>query len=452
MTQVAGLLAVALLVAASAYFVAMEFAFTAASRNKLDAAEQAGDAKAAAAVRVLQRLSFTLSGAQLGITVAALVTGFIARPVFAAAVEPVLGLLGVAEDNRAAISLTVGFVVSTVALMVLGELAPKNLAIAIPEAVARSLGRTTLMFLRLGGPVISLFDGAANRLLGLFGIKPVQESRGVMTAEDLERVISNSGTSGHLTEYEAGLLGRALDFGSLTAADVMIPRPAVVTVTEDADYDALRAVLRRTGHSRLPVTRGPEETVVGLVSVKDLLSRSVDERSALTAASLARDVLRVPESAPLGDVVAQLRRARTQFSVVVDEFGTDAGIVTLEDVVEELVGEVRDEYDPVQEAAHNVQMGEEVAVPGGWRLHEVAREVGVRLPDGDYDTLAGLVIAHLGRLGAVGDEVLVPVVLEHPGEDEPPGHPVARLRVEAVDTGQAVTHIALTLEPAGSPS
>lgn len=448
MSEAAGLLVVALLVAASAYFVAMEFSFTAASRNRLVAAELEGDAKAAAAVRVLRRLSFTLSGAQLGITVAALVTGFIARPVFAAVVEPLLDVLGVPEGNQSAISLTVGFIVSTVALMVLGELAPKNLAIAIPETVARALARSTLLFLRVGGPLIRLFDGAANRLLGLVGITPIQESHGVMTAEDLERVISSSGTSGHLTAYEAGLLGRALDFGNLTAADVMVPRPSVVTVTEEADYAALRVVLRSTGHSRLPVTRGPEETVVGLVSVKDLLSRPAAERASLTASSLACDVLRVPESAPLGEVVAQLRRARTQFSVVVDEFGSDAGILTLEDVVEELVGEVRDEHAPVAESATDAVLGQEVVLPGSWRLHEVAREVGVRLPDGDYETLAGLVIAHLGRLGALGDEVVVPVVLENPSEDRPAEHPVARLRVEAVDDSQTLSRIALTLETA----
>lgn len=445
-TEVAGLLAVAVLVFASAYFVAMEFSFTAASRNRLVAAELAGDAKAASAVKVLRRLSFALSGAQLGITVAALVTGFIARPVFAAVFEPLLNVLGVPAERQGAISLSIGFAVSTVALMVLGELAPKNLAIAIPETVARALAGSTLFFLRLGGPLIRLFDGAANRLLALVGITPIQESHGVMTAEDLERVIASSGTTGHLSESEAGLLGRALDFGNLTAADVMVPRPSVVTVTEDADYDALRVVLRRTGHSRLPVTRGPEETVIGLVSVKDLLSQPLAERPALTAASLARDVLRVPESAPLGDVVAQLRRARTQFSVVVDEFGSDAGILTLEDIVEELVGEVRDEQDPDQDRSSDAQLGQEVVLPGAWRLHEVAREVGVRLPDGDYETLAGLVIAHLGRLAVLGDDVVVPVTLENPGESDPSDHPAARLRVDAVDDSGALSRIALTLE------
>lgn len=447
MTEALGLIAVLLLVAASAYFVAMEFGFTAASRNRLAAAELEGDRRSGAAVAVLRRLSFTLSGAQLGITVAALVTGFIAEPVFAALLEPGLGLAGVPDSSLRAISLSMGFVISTVLLMVLGELAPKNLAIAIPETTARALGRSTLLFLKVFGPVIRLFDGSANRLLKLVGITPVQESHGVVTSEDLERIIESSGFSGHLSKEEAGLLGRALDFGTLTAADVMVPRPSVVTVEEHATFDQLRTALRATGHSRLPVTTGPAETVVGIVSAKDLLTVELDRRSVGSVDQLVRDVLRVPESAPLADVVAQLRRARTQFSVVVDEFGADVGILTLEDVVEELVGEVRDEYDVAPEPVA-VRIGDEVRLPGNWRLHEVNREAGIRLPDGDYDTLAGLVIAELGHLGEVGEQVVVPVTLERvaDGEDLPP-RSVARLRIEEIDD-HAITCVIVTVEPA----
>jgi CBS domain containing-hemolysin-like protein len=446
-TEALGLLAVLLLVAMSAYFVAMEFGFTAASRNRLAAAELAGDRKAGAAVAVLRRLSFTLSGAQLGITVAALVTGFIAEPVFAALLEPGLALAGLPEDSLRAVSLSTGFVISTVLLMVLGELAPKNLAIAVPESTARVLGRSTLVFLKVAGPVIHLFDGSANRLLKLVGITPVQESHGVVTSEDLERIIASSGFSGHLTPEEAGLLGRALNFGALTAADVMVPRPSVVTVDQDATYDELRRTLRATGHSRLPVTSGPAETVVGLVSAKDLLLLEPSERTSCSVAQMVRDVLRVPERAPLADVVAQLRRARTQFAVVVDEFGADAGVLTLEDVAEELVGEVRDEYDVVPDHVV-VRVGDQVRLPGSWRLHEVAREAGVRLPDGDYDTLAGLVIAELGHLGEVGEEVVVPVTIERSAnDDDVPARSVARLRVEEVDE-HAISCVALTVEPA----
>ena len=447
MTEAFGLLAVLLLVAASAYFVAMEFGYTAASRNRLAADHLNGDRKSGAAVAVLTRLSFTLSGAQLGITVAALVTGFIAEPVFAALLEPGLSLAGVPDGSLRAVSLSLGFVISTVLLMVLGELAPKNLAIAIPEATARALGRSTLVFLKVAGPVIHLFDGSANRLLKWVGITPIQESHGVVTSEDLERIIASSGFSGHLTPEEAGLLGRALDFGTLSAADVMVPRPSVVTVAHDATGAELRRVLRETGHSRLPVTTGPAETVIGLVSAKDLLLLDPADRVSCSVGTMARDVLRVPETAPLADVVAQLRRARTQFAVVVDEFGADAGILTLEDVIEELVGEVRDEYD-AQPDPVAVRIGDEMILPGSWRLHEVAREVGIRLPEGDYDTLAGLVIAELGHLGAVGEQVVVPATLERvAGDEDLPARSVARIRVDTVDE-HAISTVGITVEPA----
>lgn len=223
MSQAIGLLVVATLVAASAYFVAVEFSFTAANRNRLLAAQSAGDRQAAAALKVLKRLSFCLSGAQIGITFAALLTGLVAEDVFAALLEPVLSLAEVPEGLRGPISLGFGFVISTFGLMVLGELAPQNLAIAIPETTARRLARSTLLFLRIGGPVIRLFDGSANRLLRLLGITPIQESHGTVTSEDLAQIIGSSGSAGHLTPEESGLLARALDFSELTAAAVMVP-------------------------------------------------------------------------------------------------------------------------------------------------------------------------------------------------------------------------------------
>ena len=409
MSQALGLLAVALLVAASAYFVAMEFSFTAANRNRLTAAADEGDRKAQAGLRVLKRLSFCLSGAQLGITFAALLTGFVAEPVFAAVFEPGLALIGVPEGARVAVSLTLGFIVSTFALMVLGELAPKNLAIAIPEKVARSLARSTLLYMRVGGPVIKLFDGAANRLLRLLGITPIQEAHGTVSPQDLARMIDSSSSAGHLTPEESRLLGRALDFGELTAADVMVPRPRVVTVDEDANGARLRSLLGASGYSRVPLTRGPAEVVVGIVSVKNLLDLPAQDRASVAVRDLASTaVLRLPQTAPLGRVVAQLRTGRSQIAVVVDEHGADVGILTLEDIVEELVGEIQDEYDqnPSPTATDSTP------VLGAWHLHEVSRQTGIRLPDGAYDTLAGLILHRLGRLAAVGDEVRLDAQLD----------------------------------------
>ena len=402
-SQAVGLLVVALLVSASAYFVAMEFSFTAANRNRLLSAQADGDRKATAALAVLSRLSFCLSGAQLGITFAALLTGFVAEPVFAALLEPGLGAVGVPEASQGTISLAAGFVLSTFALMVLGELAPKNLAIAIPERTARALARSTLVFLRVGGPVIRLFDGAANRLLRRLGITPIQEAHGTVTSEDLAQIIGSSSSAGHLGTEEGALLGRALRFGTLTASDVMVPRPQVVALPVEARGAELRDLLRSTGHSRLPLVQGATESTVGIVAVKDFLALSPHLRDDVEVRTLAGPVLRIPETAPLGSVIAQLRRARTPFAVVVDETGADTGVLTLEDVVEEIVGEVR------AESAGGERHTGDVLLPGTVGLTDVERATGLRLPDGDYDTLAGLVLARLGRLAVVGDEVTVEV-------------------------------------------
>lgn len=336
------------------------------------------------------------------------------------------------------VSLATGFVVSTFALMVLGELAPKNLAIAIPEKTARALAGSTLVFLRVGGPVIKLFDGAANRLLRGLGVTPVQEAHGTVTNEDLVQIIGTSGTAGHLTPQESGLLGRALVFGALTAGDVMVPRPQVVTLPSAARGRDVRELLRTTGHSRLPLVNGATETVVGIVAVKDFLGLDAPERDEVEAFMLAAPVLRVPETAPLAHVVAQMRRARTQFAVAVDETGGDTGILTLEDVVEELVGEVRDEYDDEVPP----RLAGPATLPGASHLQEVARETGLQLPPGDYDTLAGLVLALLGRLALVGDEVVVDAT--RATDDEGGSQPVAvALRVETMD-GRRVGDVRLS--------
>jgi len=440
-SQAIGLLVVVTLVAASAYFVAVEFSFTAANRNRLLAAQSAGDRKATAALKVLKRLSFCLSGAQIGITFAALLTGFVAQDVFAALLEPLLSLAEVPEGRRGAISLGFGFVISTFGLMVLGELAPQNLAIAIPEVTARRLARSTLLFLRLGGPVIRLFDGSANRLLRLFGITPIQEAHGTVTSEDLAQIIGTSGTAGHLTPEESGLLARALDFGELTAADVMVPRPQVTTLPEDACGKQLRDILSSTGLSRVPLVREATETVVGVVSVKAFLSLPPEQRDDAPVGPLASEVLRLPDTAPLAQVVAQMRRGRTQFAVAVDETGADVGVLTLEDVVEELVGEVRDEYDRVEPPPP----ADAAVVRGSLHLHEVARQTGVDLPDGDYDTVAGLVLAELGRLAQVGDEVTVAATRKRSDEDLSPRLHVT-LRVDSLD-GRRVGDVHLAAVP-----
>jgi CBS domain containing-hemolysin-like protein len=400
-----GLLGVLALIAANGYFVAGEFAFVASRRSTFVTGADEGDRRSRRALAVHRRLSFMLSGAQLGITVTSLVLGFIAEPALAGAIEPVLEAVGIPQSATFGISLALALVLATGAQMVFGELAPKNLAIAKPEQVARAVGPSTLLYLRIAGPLIRLFDGSANRLLRLVGIEPVEELRVAVSTDELDLIVDSSAESGHLTPSQAMLLERAINFGELEASDAMVPWNRVVTIDGDATGATLRDMMAST-HSRFPVVDG-EGAVRGIVHAKDLLGVPRDAYETTAVATLAHELVAVPEAAGLDVVLSELRRHSTEMALVVDEYGAPAGIVTLEDIVEELVGAIEDEYDPSAR-------GEQVEIePGVWlvearvRTDEIERVTGLDLPDGDYDTVAGLVLERLERLAEPGDAVTV---------------------------------------------
>ena len=401
-----GLTAVVLLIAANGVFVAAEFSFVASRRSRLADAYEGGDQRAGTALEVLRRLSFMLSGAQLGITVTSLIVGFIAEPTIGRALQPVVGALGVPEAARPGVALTVGFVLATASQMVFGELAPKNLAIARPERVATRLARVTLLFLRVAAPVVRLFDGAANRLLRLFGIEPVEEIQGSVRADELPLIVDASSAAGSLTSSQADLLRRALDFRERDAGEVMVPWNRVVSITSDARGTDVQRLLATTRHTRYPVVDEWDE-VVGMLYAKDLLGVPAEHRADVAVADLSRSVLAVPESAGLHRVLAELRGLSSPMAIVVDEHGATAGVLTIEDLLEELVGDIEDEFDP-ESPATLVRLGpDHWMAPGDLRLHEVERETGLVLPEGPYDTVAGLIMDRLGRIAVVGDRVEV---------------------------------------------
>lgn len=431
MLTILGLLAVVALIAANGYFVAAEFAFVAARRGRLEDAAATGDRRARRAVEVHKRLRFMLSGAQLGITVTSLVVGFIAEPTLGRALEPVVGVIGVPEGARFGVALTVGFVLATVAQMVFGELAPKNLAIAKPEPVARALAGSTLIFLRVASPLIRLFDGSANRLLRALGIEPAEELHGGVSVEELDLIVEESAEHGKLSRRQAALIERAIDFGALHASAAMVPWNRVSTVKSSASCEDLRQLVR-AAHSRFPVL-GEDDEVVGVVHAKDLLAFDDDALGSTPVVAFSRPALVVPETARLRSVLTVLRHEATEMAVVADEYGAPAGVVTLEDLVEELVGDITDEYDPALPGAEAHDDGS-WTVPGWWRIDEIERTTGIALPaDGTYETLAGLVLSRLQRLGAVADRVEV-------GE--------ALLEVVAID-GWAITSIRVS--PSNDP-
>jgi CBS domain containing-hemolysin-like protein len=392
---------------ATGYFVAQEFAYVAADRSRLHHEASEGNPAARRALRVTERLSFTLSGAQLGITVTVLLIGYLAEPYLGRGLAELLDRAGIPASLS--IALTITLVFSTIVQMVIGELAPKNLAIARAERMAMALSSSTLAYRAVTGPLVQLFDSASNRLLRLVGIEPVEELPEGATAEDLEQIIADAQAGGHLDAETSRLLDRGLDFREHTAAEAMMPRVSVTTIAADEPLTGVVALLDRTGHSRVPVLGpGGIDDIVGVVGVFDVLAVPPAERSTTTAGAVAVPPLLLPAGLPLPAVLDRLRGGHRQLACVVDEYGGLAGIITLEDVAEELVGPIRDEADPPEPAAARQRDGSWL-VPASLRIDEVADATGVVLPESEhYDTLSGLVLRWQGRMARVGDEVEVP--------------------------------------------
>ena len=402
-----GIAVIVVLTLMTGYFVAQEFAYVSVDRGKLRQLADEGDAAAQRALKVTSRLSFTLSGAQFGITVTALLVGYLGEAFL------VRGLTEEYADagwlaRAAMISLfSIGTLVfSTILQMVIGELGPKNLAIARPVPLARALSRSTLIYLTLFGPIIKMFDTASNALLRSVGIEPVEELPQGATPEDLTRIIAESHSGGTLDEDLSTLLERGLAFRDRVAEEVMTPRTSVHTVQADEDAATVLEALQ-TGHARFPVIGRDIDDIVGVISLHNLLAVDPAARATTTVRDLTSDAVIVPESLPLPKVLETLRAQHQQMAVVVDEYGGFAGIVTFEDVAEEVVGEIWDEDD--DEDATSQARGDGIwDLSARLRIDEVAQLTDTELPEHEnYDTLSGLVLDKLGRTAEEGDSVLV---------------------------------------------
>ncbi|MEJ3749394.1 hemolysin family protein [Actinomycetes bacterium KLBMP 9797] len=402
-----GLLMILALTAATGYFVAQEFGYVAVDRGALRRLADQGDAAAARALKVTGRLSFMLSGAQLGITVTVLLVGYVAEPFVGAGLADLLGTAGVPDGVSLPLSVGLVLLLSTGIQMVLGELAPKNFAIARAVPLARALSRSTLIYLAVFGPVIAIFDRTAARLLRRVGVEPIEELPSGATAEDLTQIIADARAQGHLDAQTSALLDRGLDFRRLTAGEAMVPRVDVHTVRADEPVRRIVELLE-TGHSRFPVLGADGvDDVLGVVGINDVLEVPPAARATTPVAAVAVPPLLVPETLPLPAVLDRLRAGHRQLACVVDEYGGFAGVVTLEDVAEELVGPIRDEDDHPEPAPTRQDDGSWL-VPARWRIDEVADVTGIALPPApEYDTLSGLVMRELGRVPAVGDHVRV---------------------------------------------
>lgn len=406
MLIISGLLAIVALTVATGYFVAQEFAYMAVDRGRLLRMAEDGDKTAEQALRVTGRLSFMLSGAQFGITVTALLAGYVAEPLLGTGLAGLLGMTGLSPTVAVSLSMVVALVFATVVQMVLGELLPKNLAIARPEPLAKALSASTLAYLAVAGPVIRLFDAAANRMLRAVGIEPVEELPQGATPEDLRRIVTDARGAGHLDAELSQLLERGLGFRDLVAEQAMTPRVMVHTVR--ADEPVVRVVeLLDTGRSRFPVFGADPDDLRGVVGLAEVLTVAPERRADALIGGIASPALLVPASLPLPAVLERLRTERRQMACVMDEFGGFAGVVSLEDLAEELVGEIRDEDDPVENVIEAVGRGV-WRVPGRARVDEIAEATGVTLPEHDtYDTVSGLMLSRLGRTARVDDEIVL---------------------------------------------
>ncbi len=400
-STVIGLVGVVALIAATAFFVAAEFAFVAVNRRRIDAQAEAGSRSARIVQGLLTRLSFQLSGAQLGITVAAVVLGFIAEPTIATLIEPGMEAL-VGSANAGGVSLALALILATTFIMVVGELVPKNLAIARPGATARVLGGPFRVYGWLAGPFIAVSDATANWLTHRLGVEPVNEVDRVPSLEDLEFLVRGSGESGALHPNVVTLVTRSLRFGDKSADEVMVPRIDVHALSVKATVADLVALGAETGLSRFPVTRSDIDDVAGVVHVKAALAIKPDQRASTPVAGVMRDVLAVPENRDLVSIMVDMRKRRLPLAIVVDEHGGTAGIVSLEDMLEEIVGEIDDEYDDATE--RTIVEGDGVyLLSGGLHTDEVRDACGFEIPGGDYETLAGFVLDRLQRIPSVGE-------------------------------------------------
>jgi CBS domain containing-hemolysin-like protein len=406
--SVLGLLAVVALTIGTATAVAAEFSLTALERSTVDShAAVVGDAKAKKVQKAHRSLSFQLSGAQLAITITTLITGYIAEPAIAQLLEPGLLALGVPESVADPLGLAIALAVATALSMVFGELVPKNLAIAKPLETARAVVGFQSGFSSAFRWLINGMNLAANWLVRRLGVEPVEELASARSPEELGALVRSSAEHGTLDQSTATLLDRSLRFGDRTAGELMTPRVQVEALRMDATVLDLIEKARETGFSRFPVHNGDLDEVRGIVHVKQAFSVPVHQRATTPVSALMRPVQTVPETLEGDALLDRLRASGLQTALVVDEYGGTAGLVTLEDVVEEIVGDVRDEHDR-REAAPVRPLGKDSwMVSGLLRDDEVAEATKFRMPDGDYETLAGLVMAKLGRIPQVGDEIRI---------------------------------------------
>ncbi|KAF5998948.1 MULTISPECIES: hemolysin family protein [Streptomyces] len=410
MTEVLLLLVAVLLSLACGAFVAAEFSLTTVERSELERAVERGERGASGALKAARNLTFQLSGAQLGITVTNLVVGMLSESSIAKLIAGPLESLGVSPSASRSVALVIGTALSTVFLMVVGELVPKNWALSSPLAVAKRVATPQRWFSAAFRPFITHLNNTANRVVRVFGLEPAEELASARGPQELVALARHSAKEGALEADTAELFVRTLNLADLTAENVMTPRVQVIALDVQATCEDVANATRATGLSRFPVYHGNLDSVVGVAHIKDVVAVPAASRPRTPVSQIMRAPLFVPESLTVDRLLDRLSGGRTM-AAVIDEYGGTAGVATLEDIVEEVVGEVRDEHDPhetpdLAPAGTDEEGRALYSADGSARTDQLAR-VGLRVPEGPYETLAGFLATGLGRIPAVGDAVEV---------------------------------------------
>ena len=388
-------------------FVASEFALVNLDRNDLEKRQERGEKRLGPTIRALKITSTHLSGAQMGITLTTLLTGYTFEPAVSSMLAGPLTGIGVPEAVVPVAGTIIGILLATLFSMVIGELVPKNFALALPLATAKVVIPFMTLFTTVFKPIILSFNNTANAIIRSFGIEPKEELSGARSAEELGSLVRRSALEGFLDQDHATLLGRTLRFSEHSAADVMTPRVQVSWVHAEDTAAQIVELAHATGYSRFPVTGETTDDILGVVHVKQAFAVALAERATVTARDLMVEPTRVPESMEVETLLVLLRRSGFQIAIVTDEYGGTAGIATLEDLVEEIVGELEDELD--RHKSGLIRAGKTVTFDAGWRPDELLERAGIVVPDdAEYETVAGFVADELDRIPEVGDEVALP--------------------------------------------
>jgi CBS domain containing-hemolysin-like protein len=422
----------AVLVVGNAVFVAAETALVTVDRNLVESRAREGSIRFGRVRGTLQRLSTYLSGAQLGITVTSLAIGFVAEPSIATLLRGPLDVLGLDADVAEVAAVALALLLATAAQMVFGELVPKNIALSRPVGSVGWVVIPLLVFTKVTRPLIAVLNGSANQLLRLAGVEPVEELRSARTPDELASVVRRAAMQGALGSETAVLMEQSLTFSAKTAADVMTPRTRVRTVSASAPVATVIEATRDTGRSRFPVIGDGVDDIRGLIHVKQAVTVPQVDRGTRRVREVMTAPVLVPPSMALDPLLHLLQEKGLQLAVVVDEYGGAAGIVTFEDVVEELVGDVDDEHDSPAPGIRRQPDGSWL-LSGLLRPDEIQAAIGLELPAGraNYETVAGLILQLLRRIPDVGDRV---------------GVPGATLTVDRLD-GRRIDRVQVTLHP-----